>query len=82
MKMIELKDRRGNGFVINSQLIELVECIPETKITLTTGKYFLVQDSIEDVINKVVDFNRRVYGAEREVRVRQEQFEENVEEEK
>lgn len=79
--MIELKDRRGNGFVVNSQLIEVVESIPETKVTLTTGKYFLVQDSIEDIVNKVVDFNRRIYGADREIRVQHQQFEDDFEDE-
>ncbi|NCC86330.1 MAG: endoflagellar protein [Clostridia bacterium] len=70
--MIELKDINDKGFVLNSQLIELIEIIPETKITLTTGKYFLVKDSFQEVIDKVVDFNRRVYGAEREIRVKSE----------
>lgn len=70
--MIELKDINDKGFVLNSQLIELIEIIPETKITLTTGKYFLVKDSVQEVIDKVVDFNRRVYGAEREIRFKNE----------
>lgn len=67
--MIELKDFTGNTFLLNSNLIERVESIPETKLILTTGKYILVQEDFDELINKIVDYNRRIYGAEREIRV-------------
>lgn len=76
--MIELRDINDREFVLNSQLIEILERIPETKITLTSGKYILVKDSFEQVIDKIVDFNRRVYGAEREIRVKHEQIKEDL----
>lgn len=72
--MIELYDKNGEQFALNSQLIETIEQIPETKITLTTGKYFLVGTSMQEVIDKVVDFNRRIYGADREIRIKQDEF--------
>lgn len=67
--MIELSDLSGKKFVLNSQLIETVEEIPETKITLTNGKYFLVGTSLSDIIDKVAEFNSRIYGANREIRI-------------
>lgn len=67
--MIELKDFKGKTFLLNSQLIETVESIPETKITLTTGKYILVKEDLNDIIDKVIEFNRKVYGADREIKV-------------
>ncbi|MEG0978670.1 MAG: flagellar FlbD family protein [Oscillospiraceae bacterium] len=72
--MIKLCDLSGREFVLNSQLIEMVEEIPETKITLTTGKYFLVGTSMREIIDKVVDFNRRIYGADREIRIKKEEI--------
>lgn len=67
--MIGLKDFKGNEILLNSQLIEIIENIPETKITLTTGKYILVQESFDEIINKVINFNKKIYGAEREIKV-------------
>ncbi len=67
--MIELNDLNGRKFVLNSQLIETVEEIPETKITLTNGKYILVSTGLQEIIDKVVDFNSRIYGANREIKV-------------
>ena len=42
--MIELTQLNGTSFVLNCNLIETVENIPETKISLTNGKYFLVAE--------------------------------------
>ena len=71
--MIELNDFSGKAILLNSQLIEIIEEIPETKITLTSGKYILVKNSFDEIINKVVDFNRRIYGADKEIKVVQEE---------
>lgn len=67
--MIELTDINGKFFILNCDLIETIESIPETKINLTNGKYMLVSDTTEAVIDKIVSFNRRVYGADREIRI-------------
>ena len=44
--------------VINADLIEFVEAIPDTMITLTTGKKIMVQESIDYVIARVAEFKR------------------------
>ena len=44
--------------VINADLIEFVEAIPDTMITLTTGKKIMVQESIDEVIGRVAEFKR------------------------
>ena len=45
--------------VINADLIEFVEAIPDTMITLTTGKKIMVQESIDEVIGRVAEFKRQ-----------------------
>lgn len=50
------------SFLINAALIEKIEFIPETKITLTTGKYYLVKDSKEEIVNKIITFNQIIKG--------------------
>ena len=67
--MIDLTDINGNYFILNCNLIETMETIPETKINLTNGKYMLVSDTAEEVVEKIVEYNRRIYGSDREVRL-------------
>lgn len=59
--MIELTFINGNAFVLNANLIETVESIPETKVTLTNGKFYLVLETKAEVIDKVVEYNKRVF---------------------
>lgn len=66
--MIQLTKINGEMIVINSSRIECVETIPESKISMDTGRYYLVQESVEDVIQKTIEYNARVGEYERMVR--------------
>ncbi|WP_326910439.1 flagellar FlbD family protein [Sedimentibacter sp. MB31-C6] len=59
--MVEVIGLNGEEFVINANLIETIEFIPETKITLTTGKYFLVRDPKEEIIDKIIEYNQKIF---------------------
>ncbi len=57
--MIKVKRLNGKEFVINSDLIEFVEETPDTVITLTTGRKVVVQEPIDDIIDKVIAFKSK-----------------------
>lgn len=59
--MIKLLKLNGEEFILNCDLIETIEKTPDTIITLTNGKKFLVKDSIEAIINKVVIYKQHLY---------------------
>lgn len=59
--MIELTQLNGTPFMLNCNLIETVENIPETKISLTTGKYFLVREEREEILRKIIAYQRMIY---------------------
>jgi flagellar protein FlbD len=59
--MIELTQLNGTRFVLNCDLIETIENIPETKVALTNGKYFLVLEKREEIIQKVIAFRRSIF---------------------
>ncbi len=59
--MIELTGLGGSTFLLNSSLIETIESIPETKITLTNGKYFLVAEEKEEIVQKIIAYNRQIF---------------------
>ncbi|SHH27267.1 flagellar protein FlbD [Caloranaerobacter azorensis DSM 13643] len=59
--MIILKRINGKEFVLNSDLIEFVEATPDTIVTLTDGKKIVVKETVEEVINKVINYKREIY---------------------
>ncbi len=55
--MIELTKINGEIILINSDQIEYVELIPESKITMLNGKHHVVIQTKEEIVEKVLDFN-------------------------
>ena len=56
--MIKVTRLDESALVINADLIELVESIPETIICLTTGKKIIVKETVDDIIERVAQFKR------------------------
>jgi len=62
--MIRLTRLNRAALVLNSDLIEHIDVTPDTVITLTTGQILRVLESADEVVQRVVDFRRRVLGPE------------------
>ena len=60
--MIKLTRLNNTLIVVNSDLIEFVETTPDTIITLTTGKKVIVRESVDEVIDKVIEYKKRVFS--------------------
>ena len=60
--MIKLHKLNGAEIVVNAELIESVEPTPDTVINLATGNRFLVRDGVQDVIDKVIEYKKKVYA--------------------
>jgi len=58
--MINLTRLNGQNLAINADLIERIEDRPDTIITLITGNQFIVKDSVEQVMEKVIQYKQRV----------------------
>lgn len=58
--MIELTRLNNSKLTINSDLIETVEETPDTVVTLTTGRKFLVKESRQDVKKLVISYKREI----------------------
>ena len=57
--MIDLTRINDTKFTLNSDLIESIEEVPDTVITLTTGKKIFVKESRQNVVNLVKLYNKR-----------------------
>jgi len=51
--------------VVNFDLIELVEKTPDTVSSLTTNRKILVRESVDEVIEKAIEFKRMIFSGER-----------------
>jgi flagellar protein FlbD len=58
--MIQLTRLNNHPLVINSDLIKSIESSPDTVLTLVTGEKILARESVEDVLEKIVEFRRRI----------------------
>lgn len=58
--MIALTRLNGRAVVVNAELIKLIECTPDTLITLTVGDHLMVRESVEEVVERAVEYARRI----------------------
>jgi flagellar protein FlbD len=58
--MISVTKFNDRDIIINCDLIELIESTPDTTLTTTTGKKFLVRDTVDEVLDKVVAYKGRI----------------------
>ena len=65
--MILLTKRNHDKFLVNHLQIEHIECIPESKITMINHDYYLVRESIDDIIRKIAEYNAKVQDIHREI---------------
>lgn len=60
--MIDVTRLNGKSFVLNAELIEVMEETPDTVITLTTGHKYVVKESADEVYNRIVNYKRNIIG--------------------
>ncbi|WP_240375316.1 flagellar FlbD family protein [Bacillus piscicola] len=58
--MIELTKLNGQVFLLSAPLIEQVEALPDTTITLINGKKMVVKESKQEVRDLANAFYRRI----------------------
>lgn len=56
--MIRLTKLNGDKFALNSDLIETVEETPDTVIRLSSKNYYIVKESLDEVIREIVLYHR------------------------
>lgn len=59
--MIEITKLNDIKLSINAELIETVEEVPDTVITLTTGKKIFVKESRQKIENLVKSYKRDIF---------------------
>lgn len=60
--MIDLTGMNNKEFTLNADHIEKIEVVPETLITLTNGKKYIVLESLEEVKDAVIRYKKRIFN--------------------
>lgn len=58
--MIRVTDLNGRSYILNSDLIVRIDSVPESRILLTTGEKNLVKESVNEIVDKVVKYKRKI----------------------
>lgn len=58
--MIILTKLNKEPVTINDRQIEFIEQIPESEVTMMNGRYYIVRESPQEIIEKVINFNREI----------------------
>jgi flagellar protein FlbD len=56
--MIKLTRLGGEEFVLNADLIRYIEARPDTFITLTIGDRVVVEESMDEVLRRAIEYQR------------------------
>ncbi len=59
--MIKVTGLNKEEFILNAEVIEKIETMPETLITLVNGKKYIVLESTQVVIDKVIKYKNRIF---------------------
>jgi len=60
--MIKLTKLNNEKVAVNISQIQTIELIPESKIIFVGKDYLIVRESVDEIIEKVVDFSAKVYN--------------------
>lgn len=58
--MINVTRLNGDEFIVNADMIEFIEETPDTVISLITGRKVVVKEKKEEVIEKVIEYKRKI----------------------
>jgi flagellar protein FlbD len=59
--MIVLHRLNDSEFILNDHHIETIEATPDSVITLTNEKKYVVRESTDDIINKIIAYQREIH---------------------
>ena len=58
--MIKVTRLNGTEYWVNPHQIELIECKPDVTISMLSGKHYIVRESVEEVLEKIVAYRKRI----------------------
>jgi flagellar protein FlbD len=58
--MIVVKKINGQEIIVNCDLIQTIEFSPHAVMSLTTGEKIIVDETRDDILDKVIEYKRAI----------------------
>jgi flagellar protein FlbD len=59
--VIKLTRVNHQEFLLNAELVLMMESTPDTIITLTTGQKLMVVEAVDEVVSRIIEYKRSVF---------------------
>lgn len=66
--MIKLTKLNNAEIVLNEEQIEYIEIIPESKVIMMNGKFHIVKESADEIIQRVIAFRKEIRPFEEKIK--------------
>jgi flagellar protein FlbD len=64
--MIKVTRLNGDEYYINPHQIESTELNPDTTLLMLSGKHIVVREGIDELVERIVEYRRRIGGFKNE----------------
>jgi len=58
--LIKLTGIDNKEFILNADVIERIDELPQSVITLTNTRKYIVTETAEEILEKVIEFRRKI----------------------
>ncbi len=65
--MIVLTKMNKDRFLVNHNQIAYIEFIPESRVVMMNHEYYIVQESGDEIIQKIAEYNAKVMDIHRQL---------------
>ncbi|KAF5080040.1 flagellar FlbD family protein [Acetobacterium wieringae] len=62
IELTRLNKQKNEKFLLNCEIIEIIEEKPDTTIRLTNGKHYVVNESSAQVLSKIIAYKRNIFS--------------------
>ena len=59
--MIQVTRLNNTWFVVNAELIETIEATPDTIVSLTTERKYVVRESVDEIVRRVIEYKQKCH---------------------
>ena len=64
--MVKVTRLNGEEYYINPHQIESMTLNPDTTLLMLSGKYLVVKEGLDELIDRIVEYRRRIGGFKNE----------------
>ena len=58
--MIQVTRLNGTKYWINPHQIETIECNPDVTLQMLSGKYYVIKETPEEILDSIVAYRRKI----------------------